>query len=183
SHLTRFMLALRFDERMDRAVRDLWDATAAEGIAVVGVNGHRPHISIASYDVDDLQYACDTLELIVQRIEQFPMRLHSLGVFPERSVAFLSPHFTESLFSLHRKLLQGFADAGFPPVAYKHLEIDKWTPHCTVVTDASPNEVTRALDVLVRTWEPISGWVEAIGLLVPPAIHDMFESRFIVPNS
>jgi 2'-5' RNA ligase len=180
--MTRFVLALRFDEQMDRDVRNVWQAMAAEGIAVAGGKGHRPHVSIAAYDVDDVQHACDTLDGVIRRIERFPIRLHSLGIFPERRVVFLAPHMTAALYDLHRKVLQAFVNAGYPPVVYEHLEADKWTPHCTLVADVLPYDTLRAVDRCLQTWQPITGWVEAVGLLVPPATDDVYESRLAVPE-
>jgi 2'-5' RNA ligase len=178
-------LTLRFDAATELAVRDLWARIAAAGFTVAGLHGHRPHITLAAYDVDDVETARSILDDALREERSFPIRLHALGVFPEPRVVFLAPYVTDALFSLHAKILDRFAAHGHTLV-YDHLEHNDWIPHCTLCVDLPPQDVAPVVDLCIRTWQPITGTVEAVGLLVSPVTEDVAEcalARHTAPAS
>jgi hypothetical protein len=49
---------LRFDAETERSVIDLWIDLAEEGIELVGLSGHRPHITASAYETEDVVTFC-----------------------------------------------------------------------------------------------------------------------------
>jgi 2'-5' RNA ligase len=172
--MVRVVLTLRFDAATELAVRDIWARIAGAGFSVAGIHGHRPHISIAAYDVESAETARSILHETLRDEFSFPIRLHALGVFPERRVVFLAPYVTDALISLHARVLDRFAAHGHNLV-YDHLEHNGWIPHCTLCVDVPPEHVAPVVDLCARSWQPITGTVEAVGLLIPPATEDFAE--------
>ena len=78
---------LRFDARTERSVIDLWIAMAEEGIELVGLSGHRPHITVSAYETDDVESYIPQLAWIAETA-RFPLRFEAIGVFPHNGVVF-----------------------------------------------------------------------------------------------
>ncbi len=168
---------LRFEATMEQAVRQLWEVIAREGIEVQGLAGHRPHITVAAYDVKNVEHHLTLLDRTVNGFDTFPLTLDSLGIFPEHGVVFLAPRMTDALYSLHRRLVHDLSGPGLPRIKYEPLVPGNWMPHCTLVSDRTPSEAARVVEICSRLWNPIAGMVEAIGALVPPDVDDLHEAR------
>jgi 2'-5' RNA ligase len=107
-----------------------------------------------------------------------PIRLHNIGIFPERRVLFLQPRMTRALMALHRAIIDEVAPALRQPPTSPNFAIDCWTPHCTLADAVPDGLLGSAVDLLQQHWRSMEGSVVGIGVLVPPAIVDCLQFTF-----
>jgi 2'-5' RNA ligase len=174
---------LRFDAETERAVIDLWLALAEEGIELVGLSGHRPHITVSAYETEEVEAYFPLLEEFGRRTGRFPITFGSVGVFPTNGVVFLAPVMTDGLWAAHRSLLAEIGDSGRPPVLHDELLPDRWVPHCMLAAGADPGTVAQIVTYCARRWQSIEGWVEGIGILMPPDTTDLYDVSFAGDSS
>jgi len=167
---------LRFEAATEQAVRGLWRRIASADIDVAGLTGHRPHITLAGYEIDRAERYRSTLTDFALGIAPFSIELGHLGVFPDAGVVFLAPTVNQRLLAMHRALVERFA--GLPPMKHDHLLPDRWVPHCTLVIGADPATSVRVVALCQDAWKPITGTVEGIGALVPPEVVDRYDCPF-----
>jgi 2'-5' RNA ligase len=170
---------LYFDRTLEGQIYDFGTLLADQGIDTNGLTQHRPHITIAAYEVLDVAlYQAELAQFAVTRT-QFPIRVHYVGVFPEASVVFLAPQMTAALFTLHQQLTTYFADVGRVPLRYENLFTDHWIPHCTLAVGLESEHLARAITVCQQQWQPLTGIVEGVGLLVHPETVDRYQYSFL----
>ncbi len=169
---------LRFDAPTERSIIDLWIALAEEGVELVGLSGHRPHITVSAYETDDVESYIPLLAEFAETAARFPLRFEAIGVFPTNGVIFLAPTVTHALRATHRTLLAHLTGPGRPPVRHEQLLPDRWIPHCTLAAGADPGTVAQVITFLTRAWQPVAGWVEGIGIRVPPDTTDVYDVSF-----
>jgi hypothetical protein len=169
---------LRFDAETERAVINLWLALAEEGIELVGLSGHRPHITVTAYETEEVESYFPLLEKFGRHTARFPVRFGSLGIFPANGVVFLAPVMTDELRAVHRSLPAKLGSSDRTSVLHHELLPDRWTPHCTLVAGADPGTVAQIITYCTRRWQPIEGWVEGFGILTPPDTTDMYDVSF-----
>ena len=169
---------LRFDAKTERSVIDLWIALAEEGIELVGLTGHRPHVTVSAYETDEVESYFPLLDEFARTTAKFPVTFGALGVFPANGVVYLAPVVTDALCAVHRSLLAHFDGPGQPPVRHEALLPDRWMPHCTLADGADPGTVAQIVTFCARKWQPIEGWVEGIGVRVPPDTMDVYDVSF-----
>lgn len=169
---------LRFDAATERAIIDLWIALAEEGIELVGLSGHRPHITVTAYEADEVESYIPLLAEFAETTAPFPLRFDAVGVFPNNGVVYLAPTVSEALRATHRSLLAQLGGPDRPPVQHEQLLPDRWIPHCTLAAGADPGTVAQIVTYLTRAWLPIVGRVEGIGIRVPPDTTDLYEVSF-----
>lgn len=168
----RICFNLTFDAATEQAVRSLWQLIADAGIAVRGLAGYRPHITLAAYKVADGAEYETSLAVVASALMPFPVRMESLGIFPEAGVVFLAPRMSYALFSLHRALLDALDGPGKPVLISELLLPDHWTPHCTLAGRLVPSQLLTVVDTCQRHWTPICGRAEGIGMRLYPAPVD-----------
>src|SRR5947209_13465929 len=150
---------LRFDAETERAVIDLWLALADEGIELVGLTGHRPHITVSAYETEEVELYVPLLEDFGSHTTRFPVRFGSVGVFPDNGVVFLAPAVSDALRAVHRSLLAQFDGPGWPPVLHEELLPNRWVPHCILGAGADPGTVAQIVSYYTRRWRYIEGWI------------------------
>ncbi|WP_110514176.1 2'-5' RNA ligase family protein [Herpetosiphon llansteffanensis] len=176
---TTIFLTLYFDPATEQAINRLWHILADAGIPVPGINGHRPHITIAAYDTTEYTPYQQLLGHFSQSQHAFPIRLHALGIFPETGVVFLAPRVTAPLLSLHTALLTACATIGSTPLKYAHhLGDSNWMPHCTLARGQTPAQVRSIVATCVDHWQAIDGMIAGIGILIPPTVVDVTQYAF-----
>ena len=149
---------------------------------VPGASGHRPHITLAAYETDDIPALHACLAAFAATHAPFPLRLHALGVFPEARVLFLAPRVTRRLLMLHAALLEAVQATVATPLKYAHnLGIESWTPHCTAAIAATNDALSQVFQQALESWEPLEVVVEGIGVVAPPATSDYAHYAFGKP--
>lgn len=98
-----------------------------------------------------------------------PLRLESLGVFPESGVVFLAPRPTSALLALHRRIVHGLADLDAAGSLDALLVPGQWTPHCTLAGHLDPAGLGAAVAACAYHWRPVQGQGVAIGIRVHPS--------------
>jgi 2'-5' RNA ligase len=171
------VFTLRFDQELARAVRAMWTALVTEGTDKAGPPSHRPHVTLAAYEAENVAPLCAALANFTRNIEPFSIRLSALGLFPETGTVFLAPHMNQVLLSTHTELLRYLFPICGETLHPEHLLSDTWMPHCTLASELAPDVVLHAVSACQKHWRPLSGLVEAIGLLVLPGKEDHFEAR------
>lgn len=169
---------LRFDAQTERSVIDLWIALAEEGIELVGLTGHRPHITVSAYETEDVDSYFLPLAEFARHTARFPVRFEALGAFPAHGVVFLAPVVTDALRSVHRSLLAHLGGSGRPAVRHEELLPARWMPHCTLADGADPGTMAHLVTCCARQWQPIEGWIEGVGILTPPDTTDLYGVTF-----
>lgn len=179
---TTVFYTLYFNSEAEQAVSTFWQEVASTGMEVAGLNGHRPHITVASYDVDQPDDEVARLDQFAAGMVRFPIKLGHIGIFPEKGVIFLAPYLSSNLFNLHRRLLAHLGGTNRPPIKFGNLALDHWVPHCTIAVGVQPEQMGTAVSYCQRNWRLIEGVVEGIGMLIPPAIVDAHQFSFSEPT-
>jgi 2'-5' RNA ligase len=169
---------LRFDAETERSIIDLWIVLAEEGIEPVGLTGHRPHITVSAHETDYVESYFPMIDKFARKTAKFPITFGAIGVFPASGVVFLAPVVTDALRAVHRSLLAHLGGPGRPPVLHAALLPDRWVPHCTLADGADPGAVAQIVTFCARKWQPVEGWVEGIGIRVPPDTTDVYDVSF-----
>jgi 2'-5' RNA ligase len=170
---------LHFDTTTEDRIRNCWQRLTHAGIAVPGLTGLRPHITLAAYETDALAHYRTLLAEFVQTQTAFPIRFDYLGIFPESRVVFLAPRVTNQLTNVQAALVHRLAGPDCAPLKFaEHLAPENWIPHCTVMADCPEEVLTAITGLLVQQWEPIGGMVTGIGIVVPPAVSDLVQYPF-----
>ena len=169
---------LRFDIATERSIVDLWIALAEEGIELTGLSGHRPHITVSAYETDRVESYFPLLDEFALKNAKFPLTFGAVGIFPANGVVFLAPVVTDALHAVHRSLVAQLGGPGRPPVRHAALLPDRWIPHCTLADGADPGTVAQIVTYCARRWQTIEGWVEGIGIRVPPDTTDVYDVSF-----
>jgi 2'-5' RNA ligase len=171
---------LLLDEVAERAVRALWQELTASGVPAKGPAGYGPHITLAVYQVAEPRIAAYVARLptLVSRQRSLPLRLESLGIFPETGVVFLTPRPSSALLALHRRVVHGLADLDTTGSLDKLLVPGQWMPHCTLAGHLDPAGLATAVEACVHHWRPVQGQGVAIGLRVHPSPSDHARADF-----
>lgn len=173
--MAKTFFTLVFDSQLEQSVCRLWYLLAEQGICLTPDSRHRPHVTLVGFDVEEPESALGPLRSFCRRYRPIPIRLHHIGIFPERSVLFLQPRMTEALMSLHRAAVQELSSAFAAAPTSPNLAIDAWTPHCTLADGVSGESLGRAVRLVQEQWSKMEGTAIGIGVLVPPDIADKFQ--------
>jgi 2'-5' RNA ligase len=176
--MPRICFNLTFDDATEHAIRTIWHRLAALGLVVGGLTGYRPHITLAVYEDSDSSGYETPLVSLAATTPVFPVRLDSLGIFPEAGVLFLAPRMSQALFSLHRQVLYAFEALDRSSVISDLLLPDRWMPHCTLVGRLTPAQLLTAIEACQRNWTLIQGNAVGIGMRLWPAAENCRFYRF-----
>ena len=160
-----FAVELYFDERTEKALRDLRKVLSDAGIQpVLDEIGDRPHISLAVFSQVDVDELLEELETFAGETRQMPITLSAIGAFASaEAVLFLTPAITQELMDVHWDFHQMLGDLKMHPHAY--YQPDRWVPHSTIAQNVQEEMVGKAFEVLRKSFKPISGKLVEMGLV------------------
>ena len=170
--MVRVCFNLTFDETTEQGTRSLWQRIEDAGIAVRGMAGYRPHISLACYDVPDIAAYETGIAAVATATPPFSIRLDSMGIFPEAGVLFLAPRMSHTLLRLVRAVFRAFDRPGKAPVVDDEYLPHLSMPHCTLPLRLAPDKMLAAVDTCQRDWAPIRGQATGIGMRLLPTPVD-----------
>lgn len=173
--MPRICFTLAFDTATEQAVQTLWSYLEHTGLPKPDPVNYRPHITLAVYDVENSNEYATILAPVAAALAPFPIRLESLGIFPERGVLFLAPRMSHTLFSLHRATFQAFEsmdEAKKPSPVSAWLGPDLWAPHTTLAVQLTPAQLLQGLETCLLHWAPLHGQATGIGMRVLPEPTD-----------
>jgi 2'-5' RNA ligase len=161
-----YAIELYFDSQAETAVRHIWQAIADAGSSSPMLEaGHRPHVSLAVYDSEDLDTAesGQALASFARLLAPFPLLLSHIGIFATaEGVLYLGATATEDLLALHARFHDVFADYAHHLRPY--YRVGRWVPHCTLAHELS---AAACADLLPLCWSaplPLQVTVQEIGI-------------------
>ncbi len=168
---------LVLDSPTEQAIRALWANIANVGNSVPRLteSRYRPHITLAVYDVKNIDKYEAILAPVASALAPFPVRLEALGIFPEEGVVFLAPRMSHTLFSLHDTVIELFAslpEDDKPSLVSDWYLPDIWVPHATLVGGLSSAYVLKGLKICLHHWIPLQGYVIGMGMRLFPETID-----------
>jgi 2'-5' RNA ligase len=156
----------------DRAVRNIWDMLADEGItSFMPDSGIRPHVTLAVYDKPDVPEFDSRLEEFASEIEPFDISMPGVGVFPgDLDAVFLAIVLTRRLLEIHARYHRVFED--LIPFETAHYLPENWVPHCTLAMDLPKESVPDAMRTCRRMPLPIRSRLVSVGIVeCYPVVH------------
>ncbi|MDF2652547.1 MAG: 2-5 ligase family protein [Paenibacillus sp.] len=101
-----FAVELFFDHTSSAQIIDTWsDLSIQETGSYLIESRSQPHITLAVFDIVDVNQINSYLKLVSKEIDVFSLYLSSLGTFlTEEGTVFLAPVVTEKLLSIHKKI-------------------------------------------------------------------------------
>ena len=136
-------------------IRQVWDDLAARGLPSLATHTHRLHQPHCSLTVaDDLPVDDSLTALGVVPSQPIPLRVESVGIFPDMGTLFLAPVVTTQLLAEQRRVhvaITPLADRAWP-----YFERDGWTPHLSVSFSLTAGELAAAIPIVLAAL-PITG--------------------------
>jgi 2'-5' RNA ligase len=172
--MPKSFFTLILDAELEQGVIRLRRTLSDAGIGQPPELRHRPHVTLAGFDLADPSRCVEPLRHLCSRHAPVPIRLHHIGLFPERSVLFLQPRMTGSLTALHRAAIEELGPALESPPTSANFAIGSWTPHCTLVESVPRELMGAAVRLLQEHWRVLEGHAVGVGVLIPPDIIDRF---------
>jgi 2'-5' RNA ligase superfamily len=156
-------LALLFDERTDRAMRQLWDRLEGQGVPSLRSHTHGRHVPHLSYAVLRAWDLPAVIEAVATLPDAGPVDLpfDALGLF-RRGRAWLAPAATSLLFSRQERAVEALTGAGGD--LHKHYLPGVWVPHCTLAPRV-PLAAMPTLAAAVYDMLPLQARVTAAALI------------------
>jgi len=160
-----FAVEMYFDEKTEKTLRDLRKTLSDAGIRpVLDEIGDRPHISLAVFSQVDVDELSVELEKFAAETKAMPITLSAIGAFATAdAVLFLTPAITQDLMDVHWEFHQMLGELKMHPHAY--YQPDRWVPHSTIAQNVQEEMVGKGFDVLRKSFKPISGKLEEMGLV------------------
>jgi hypothetical protein len=149
------------DRRSAIVIRGLWDEMAALGLpsqATYTHGLHQPHVSLSVAEhvpADEGVRAVGTVPS-----EAIPLLVEAVAVFPGGSVV-LACAANDGLLAEQRRVHHAIAPLATGP--WPHFATGTWTPHITMGRDLRPDQLARALPLLLDRL-PIEGWLDHGGV-------------------
>ncbi|MBD8538603.1 2'-5' RNA ligase family protein [Frigoribacterium sp. CFBP 8751] len=171
-------LELLLDPTSDEAVRGEWRVLSAAGLPSQGDHAgtsNAPHVTLVARP--GLDPTADPRLLALSAALPLPAELGGLLLFgaPPRGLVLVRPVVvTGELLDLHARVHESLGGAGDVP----HTVPGRWTPHVTLASRLTPDQVARAVDALadadtpstrpvvlsqLRRWDPSTGAIIALG--------------------
>ena len=149
-------LELLLDPASDEAVRDEWRVLSAAGLPSQGDHAgtsNAPHVTLVARP--GLDPAADPRLLPLSAALPLAAELGGLSIFgaPPRGLVLVRPVVvTRELLRLHARVHESLGGAGDVP----HTTPGRWTPHVTLASRLTPDQVARTLVALAEADAPAS---------------------------
>ena len=147
-------IELLLDPASDAAVRDEWRVLSAAGLPSQGDHAgtsNAPHVTLVARP--RLDHSADPRLLVVSRSLPMAADLGALLVFggPPRGLVLVRPLVvTTGLLELHARVHDTLGGAGDAP----HTTPGRWTPHVTLASRLTPDQVAHAIEALAQADVP-----------------------------
>ena len=156
------------DRASEIVIRGMWDELAARGLPSQATYTHRLHQPHVSLTVAEHLPADETVR-VVGTVPSEPIRLlvEAVCVFPGRRPGapgggvVLACVANDALLAEQRRVHAAVAALATDP--WPRFAAGTWTPHITMARDLQPDQIARALPVLLDRL-PIEGWLDHGGV-------------------
>jgi len=166
-----YAVSLWFDEAAEARVRALWRELAKAGAETFVDGPIRPHVTLAhGLDLEPEPFVA-ALEGRLESQSAFDLTLTGLGLFAESGVLYLTTRMTEPLWTLHRAVA-GLA-AAHGALLSPHYRPDRWTPHCTLALNLTPEAMLNAVAACQGVPFPFSATATRVGIIENPSEREL----------
>jgi 2'-5' RNA ligase len=124
-------VCLLFDDRTERALRNLWDRLEERGVATLRSHTHgrhHPHLSYVVLLRWDLAAVRDAVTGLPD-LGAFEVTFDALGAFRRGRIC-LVPSVPADLMPRQQTVLEAVRATG--ALVHVHYEADRWLPHCSI---------------------------------------------------
>jgi 2'-5' RNA ligase len=153
-----YAVSLLLDASAGALVSERWQQLADAGLSRSMLDlGYPPHVTLAVYDDLDVNTATTALDGTLTTAPRIDVKLSGITSFGAGSgvvYAALAP--SSDLSVLHETVLGTIGGLCRP-----HYQVGQWTPHCTLATGLPDADVDRAVALLTRDWQPLTGRLES----------------------
>lgn len=162
-----YSVSLWFDSEAESQVRDIWQELKGAGVGTFADGPIRPHVTLAhELDVDADLFA----EGLRERLESHPtfeLTFPGLGLFVDSGILYLNAVMADALWALHRDVYAlALAHGGRSSLYYQP---GRWTPHCTLAVDLTPETMLGAVKACQRVPFPLSALATRVGIIENPS--------------
>ena len=154
-----YAVSLLLDAKAAVAVSERWQRVADAGLSRSMLDlGYTPHVTLAVFDDLDVNAATAALDGMLSAVPRIDVTLSAITSFGVGSgvvYGALAP--SSDLLDLHEMTLRTIS-----AICRPHYRIGQWIPHCTLATGLSDADINRAVHLLQRDWQPLTGRFEAV---------------------
>ncbi|MEN4013723.1 MAG: 2'-5' RNA ligase family protein [Chloroflexota bacterium] len=160
-----YAVELYFDDGTEQRVLEMRRALIEQGYTtLLDLLEFRPHVSLTVLSNTDLDRLNTLLLDFSTTVAPFEVRLSAIGAFPTtENVLFLVPAASHALLECHRRFHQRLAEIHLE--SWPYYLPGQWVPHCTIEINIPAERFAAALDFTRRTFQPLVGRCEAIGVI------------------
>jgi 2'-5' RNA ligase len=160
-----YALVAYLDYETEACFRTLWRDLSEKSITQYGVEttGKRPHITIADYDSLDKDRFVDLLHKFYKDKLKVDIALNILGTFINTGTLFLSPTLSTELLDFHSSHHNCFKE--FNKDENSFYLPGKWSPHCTIASRLSEDDMVQAFRYCKNNLNKIYGKLNEIALI------------------
>ena len=139
-----YALVAYLDYETEEWFRKSWKDLSEKNITHYGVEtkGKRPHITIADYDNLDKDRFMDLLDKFYKEKSKVAISLNILGTFINTGTLFRSPTLSTELLDFHSSHHNYFKE--FNKDENSFYLPGKWSPHCTIASRLSNDNMIQA---------------------------------------
>ena len=158
-----YSVSLWFDEAAEAQVRDVWQGLADAGIETFTDSLVRPHVSLAHQLELDPEPFVTALRERLEAHPTFELVFPGLGLFVESGILYLSTVMTDALWTLHRDVAELVLEHGAHASPY--YQPDRWTPHCTLAVNLTPETMLNAVRACQTVPFPLMAQATSVGVI------------------
>ena len=154
-----------FDTETENGLKEVWNVLSEKQISQYGVEneGKRPHITIADYNNLDKVRFMEELDKFYEDKVKLEINLDILGTFMNSGTLFLAPTLSKDLVSFHKNHHTYFEK--FKDDDNSFYLPGKWSPHCTIASRLSKENMLRAFEYCSDNLRKICGKISEVALI------------------
>jgi 2'-5' RNA ligase len=154
-----------FDAETETCLKEVWKALSEKGISQYGVEneGKRPHITLADYNDFNKAGFIEELDKFYEDKNELNINLNILGTFMNSGTLFLAPALSKELISFHNNHHSYFEKFNDDDNSF-YLP-GRWSPHCTIASRLSKDNMLKAFEYCSDNLRKISGKISQVALI------------------
>ncbi|WP_161979415.1 2'-5' RNA ligase family protein [Streptococcus sp. S784/96/1] len=161
-----FMYAIiaTLDDQSNEMIREAWYQLKELSLSdyAYEVSDREPHITLASFEVDDIDSVTNTLDSQLDAVLPIEISFQSLGSFLGSRIVFLSPTKTPDLISLHNQIHELLKGIIAPDSQYASAN---WIPHVTIANRIDEEKVEKVYSYCLNHLKVTKAHIAALKLI------------------
>ena len=174
----KYLISLYFDEHTNRQIYKYMEAvTEATGNDYMFVHGVPPHITVASFETENVETVINTLEPCFKSMQKGEISWVGTGAFMT-SVLYLNSVLNEYLQKIVLEVY-GCITA-IPDIRIsKYYQPNQWLPHTTIGKKMTKEELVRGFQAVQGDFKVLLGHSVKVGLAQASPYEDIMVWEFI----